>query len=74
MIRLYKDTNSYSNNEIKEIFKTIFNIDIDDNDIINYNNEDYIFYKVIVQPILSYYTSTEYKEMILSLIQKDIIK
>ena len=74
MIKLYKNTNSYSNNEIKEIFKTIFNINVDDNDIINYNNEDYIFYKVIVQPTLSYYTSTEYKEMILSLIQKDIIK
>lgn len=56
--------NKYSANEVKQIFKTMFNIEIDDEDINNLQNSKYLFNHIFALPMHEYYNSEEYKNFI----------
>lgn len=61
----------YTNDEIINIFDNLFNIKITDYDINNCDNWDYVIDATVVKPILEYYYSQDYREILVSFLYKD---
>ena len=63
----YINCEKYTNDEIKYIFKTMYNIEITDEDIENYNKQSYLLQKIYFEPLINYYNSLDYSELIASM-------
>lgn len=63
----YINSDKYTDDEIKYIFKTIYDIDITDEDIENYNKQPYLLQKIYFEPLYNYYNSLDYAEIIASM-------
>ena len=59
----YIKNSKLSKLEIKNYGK-LFNIDFTEEDFNNYNNEDYLFTKIVIEPIKNLYHSQEYEDCI----------
>lgn len=58
----------YSFDEVREIFKVMFNTDISNEDMNNLANAEYLFNNIFALPMHNYYNSEEYKNFISSFI------
>lgn len=56
--------NNYSTSDIKEIFVTIFNKEINDEDILNCFNQKYLLEKIYIEPMKEFIHSSEYEEYV----------
>ena len=63
----YVKCDKYSNEEIKHIFENIFDTEITDEDIANYNNGKYLIQKIYLEPFQEYFNSLEYSELVSSM-------
>lgn len=66
----YKECNLYTDEEIKDLF-LLWNINITNEDLENYNNIDYIFYKVTIEIEQNFYDSGDYFTVLNSFIKED---